>query len=92
MSIKPALCILLIKNCIIYVFIERKSWFQANEMRNIDHLAESYDREVAAVASSLTTGVNRFIDVIAGNYSMKTTIGQLVEATNILTDKVSMLP
>ena len=65
---------------------------QANEMRNIDHLAESYDREVAAVASSLTTGVNRFIDVIAGNYSMKTTIGQLVEATNILTDKVSMLP
>ncbi|XP_078336896.1 uncharacterized protein LOC144626511 [Crassostrea virginica] len=64
---------------------------KANEMRNIDHLAESYDREVAAVASSLTTGVNRFIDVIAGNYSMKTTIGQLVEATNVLTDKVSSL-
>lgn len=63
-------------------------FLQANEMRNIEQLAKSYDRDVAAIANSLTSGINRFIDVIAGNYSMKGTIGQLVEATDSLSDKV----
>lgn len=65
-------------------------FLQANEMRNIEQLAKSYDRDVAAIANSLTSGINRFIDVIAGNYSMKGTIGQLVEATDSLSDKVQL--
>lgn len=68
-----------------YIFLLSE---QANEMRNIEQLAKSYDRDVAAIANSLTSGINRFIDVIAGNYSMKGTIGQLVEATDSLSDKV----
>lgn len=69
----------------LHIFLISK---QANEMRNIEQLAKSYDRDVAAIANSLTSGINRFIDVIAGNYSMKGTIGQLVEATDSLSDKV----
>lgn len=65
-------------------------FLQANEMRNIEQLAKSYDRDVAAIANSLTSGINGFIDVIAGNYSMKGTIGQLVEATDSLSDKVQL--
>jgi hypothetical protein len=57
-------------------------------MRNIEQLAKSYDRDVAVVANSLTAGINQFIDVIAGNYSMKATISQLMDATDELSNKV----
>lgn len=57
-------------------------------MRNIEQLAKSYDRDVAVVANSLTAGINQFLDVIAGNYSMKATISQLMDATDELSNKV----